>query len=349
MCYNVLMDKDILQRYFFIGLFLLVSVLVFFLFLPFLEVLILSTIFAVVLYPIYDKTNVKLKNKPGISALLVIFGFAVVIILPLFLVISLVLGESKDLYLVLTGDAPINYLDKITAAIENPIKSFYPSFDLNISEYASSMVNWLTGHFSTILSSVISIVTGIVLIFISLYFFLKDGAKFKKILVDFSPLSDKHDQEIFTKVKQTIRATVSGVVLVAVIQGILAGVGMMIFGVPNAFLWGSISAVASLVPGLGTALVFIPAVAYMLIIDNTPFAIGLLLWGVLVVGLVDNFLTPYLYSRGAEIHQLLMLFAVLGGLFSFGPIGFLFGPIILALFFALIDIYQSIILKERSL
>ncbi|MSU45193.1 MAG: AI-2E family transporter [Candidatus Zambryskibacteria bacterium] len=343
------MDKDILQRYFFVGIFLLVSVLVFFLFLPFLEVLILSVIFAVVLHPIYQRVNKKFNNKPGLAALVVIFAFAVVIILPLFLIISLVLGESKDLYLVLTGDAPIDYIDKITLAIENPIKSFYPSFNLNISEYASSVVDWLTGHFSTILSSVISIVTGVVLIFISLYFFLKDGAKFKEILVDLSPLSDKHDEKIFIKVKQTIRATVSGVVLVALIQGILAGVGMLIFGVPNAFLWGSISAVASLVPGLGTAIVFIPAVIYMFIIGNTAFAVGLLLWGFLVVGLVDNFLTPYLYSRGAEIHQLLMLFAVLGGLLSFGPIGFLFGPIILALFFALIDIYQSIVSKEKSL
>ena len=97
--------------------------------------------------------------------------------------------------------------------------------------------------------------------------------------------------------------------LVAVVQGVLTGIGMKIFGVPNATLWGSISAIASLVPGLGTAIVFFPAISYMYIIGNTFSAIGLTLWGVLIVGLVDNFLTPYLYSRGAEIHQLLMLFA----------------------------------------
>lgn len=343
------MDKNIIQRFFFVGIFLAVSVLVFFLFLPFMEVLILSTIFAVVLHPIYERINKNLKNKPGLSALIVIFCFAVVIILPLFLILTLVLGESKDLYLVLTGSTPVDYIEKITAVIEQPIQNYYPAFNLDIGAYASSLVDWLTGHFSTILSSVITIVTGIVLIFISLYFFLRDGAKFKEILIDLSPLNDKNDEEIFEKVKQTIRATVSGVVLVSLIQGLLAGVGMMIFGVPNAFLWGSISAVASLVPGLGTAIVFIPAVIYMFVIGNTAFAIGLLLWGFLVVGLVDNFLTPYLYSRGAKIHQLLMLFAVLGGLLTFGPIGFLFGPIILALFFALIDIYQAIVAKNKSL
>jgi predicted PurR-regulated permease PerM len=130
---------------------------------------------------------------------------------------------------------------------------------------------------------------------------------------------------------------------------ILAGIGMWVFGIPNPTLWGSISAVASLVPGLGTALIFIPAVAYTYIAGNIPNAIGLLLWGTLIVGLVDNFLTPYLYSRSVDIHQLIMLFAVLGGLVVFGPIGFIFGPIVLAIFFSLIDIYQDIILEAKSL
>jgi predicted PurR-regulated permease PerM len=103
------------------------------------------------------------------------------------------------------------------------------------------------------------------------------------------------------------------------------------------------------VPGLGTAIVFIPAIAYMYFTGSIPHAIGLLLWSTLIVGLVDNFLTPYLYSRSVEIHQLLMLFSVLGSIALFGPIGFIFGPILLSLFFALIDIYQSIILKKNSL
>ena len=118
---------------------------------------------------------------------------------------------------------------------------------------------------------------------------------------------------------------------------------------PNAILWGSISAIASLVPGLGTAIVFIPAVAYMFILGNTAFAIGLIVWGVVVVGLVDNFLTPYLYSREIEVHPLITLFAVLGGLIVFGPIGFIFGPLVVALFFSLIEIYQGIISKNKNL
>lgn len=342
------MDKDILQKYFFTGLLLVVSVVILFIFLPFLEVLVLSTIFSVVLTPLHRKITKILKGREGTSALIVVLIFAVLVMVPFIFLTMQVLGESRDIYVQLTSASDIDYIQKVTTVIEQPIQRFFPDFSVDIGGFASLAADWITAHLSAILSSVLSIVTGIILIFISLFFFLRDGGKFKEILIGLSPLNDKYDEQIFTKVKQTITSTTIGVLLIAVVQGVLAGLGMWIFGVPNFTLWGSVSAVASLVPGLGTAIIFIPAVAYMLIIGNTAYAVGLILWGGIIVGTIDNFLTPYLYSRGVEIHQLLMLFAVLGGLVVFGPIGFIFGPIVLALFFALIDIYQNIILKKNS-
>lgn len=341
------MDKDILQRYFFVTSLFLVTVLIFFIFLPLLEVLILSTIFAVVLNPLHRKLTKELNNKSGFAALIVIVLFAIIIIVPTFFLVTNILSESRDLYFQLANRTEADSIDKITELIETPVQNFFPSFTLDVGEYVSSGTDMIVNHFSSIVTSVFNIVTAIVLIFISLFFFLRDGTQFKKILVGLSPLDNKYDEHIFSKVKLTIVATVKGVLLVAIVQGILAGIGLWLFGVPNPTLWGSVSAVASLVPGLGTAIVFIPAVVYMFIQGNTFFAIGLLLWGFVIVGLVDNFLTPYLYSRGVEINPLIMLFAVLGGLSFFGPIGFIFGPIIVALFFSLIEIYQTIILGKN--
>jgi predicted PurR-regulated permease PerM len=343
------MDRNSLQIYFFVGLLLTATVLVASLFLPFLEVIVLSSIFGVVLTPLHRKITNFLGGRNGISAFIVVILFAVVIITPTIFLTMKVFEESKGIYSQLTNESEIDYIQKVTNVIEKPIQKVNPDFSVNISQYAGASADWITGHLSTILSSVIGMFTGIILIFISLYFFLKDGEKFKNILIDLSPLKDKYDEEIFVRIKQTIHATVRGVLLVAVVQGILSGIGLWVFGIPNPTLWGSISAVASLVPGLGTAVVFIPAVAYMYIAGNIPFAIGLLLWGALIVGLVDNFLGPYLYSKGGDVHQLIMLFAVLGGLSAFGPIGFIFGPLIISLFFALIDIYQNIILDSKSL
>jgi predicted PurR-regulated permease PerM len=343
------MDRSYLQTYFFVGLLLIATVLVFALFSPFLEVLVLSSIFGVVLTPLHRRIANKIGGRNGLSAFIVVILFAVVVITPAVFLTTQVFNESKGIYTQLTSESQIDYIQKLTTSIEKPIQKFIPDFKVNIGEYAGVFADWITGHLSTILSSVINIVTGIVLIFISLYFFLKDGKKFKDILINLSPLKDKYDDEIFIKIKQTINSTVRGVLLVAVVQGVLSGIGMWVFGIPNATLWGSISAIASLVPGLGTAVVFIPAVLYMYIAGNVPFAIGLLLWGALIVGLVDNVLGPYLYSKGTEVHQLIMLFAVLGGLSVFGPIGFIFGPLIIGLFFALIDIYQNLIMDNKSL
>ncbi len=343
------MDRNSLQTYFFVGLLLIATVLVASLFLPFLEVIVLSSIFGVVLTPLHRKIANNIGGRRGIAAFLVVLLFAVVVITPSIFLTMKVFDESKGIYVQLTDSSEIDYIQKITNVIEAPVQKINPDFSVNISQYAGVSADWITGHLSTILSSVFGIFTGIVLIFISLYFFLKDGEKFKNILIDLSPLKDKYDEEIFIRIKQTIHATVRGVLLVAVVQGILAGIGLWVFGIPNPTLWGSISAIASLIPGLGTAVVFIPAVAYMYIAGNVPFAIGLLLWGGLIVGLVDNFLGPYLYSKGGDVHQLIMLFAVLGGLSAFGPIGFIFGPLIISLFFALIDIYQNIILDNKSL
>jgi predicted PurR-regulated permease PerM len=336
------MDKDALQRYFFIGFLLAVSIVVLLIFLPFLEVLVLSTIFGVVLTPVHRKLSDSMGKRDGVAAFLVVILFAFIVIIPSTFLATQILSESKDVYGQLTNHGNTDYIQKVTTAIEGPIQKIYPSFSIDVGDLSAAAADWITSHLSSIFSRVLSIATGIFLIFISLFFFLRDGRKFKATLVELSPLNDKYDEQIFEKLKHAVTATVKGVILVAVVQGFLAGLGLAIFGVPHATLWGSISAVASLVPGLGTAIVFIPAIAYMYFTGSIPHAIGLLLWSTLIVGLVDNFLTPYLYSRSVEIHQLLMLFSVLGSIA-------LFGPILLSLFFALIDIYQSIILKKNSL
>ncbi len=337
------MDKKSLQLYFFIAILLISLGLVFSLLLPFIEVLVLSSIFGVVLSPFHQKIVNELGGKRGLAAFVVVMLFGVVIITPSVFLTIKVFNDTRGIYSELTNPSEINYIQKVTDAIETPVQKYYPAFRINIGSTAGTIAGWLTGHITSILSKVFNIVVGIILIFITLFFFLKDGIKFKKILVDLSPLDDKYDEEIFNKVKNTVNATVKGVILIAIAQGILSGIGLWIFGIPNPALWGTVSAIASLVPGLGTAIVFIPAVLYMYISGNGAFAIGLALWGGLLVGLVDNFLGPYLYSKGSEIHSIIMLFAVLGGISVFGPIGFLFGPLIISLFFALIDIYKNIV------
>ena len=120
-------------------------------------------------------------------------------------------------------------------------------------------------------------------------------------------------------------------------------VGIWIFGIPNATLWGSIAAIAALIPSVGTSLVVLPGVLYLFLFGERFAALGLMIWGMTAVGLIDNILGPHLMKRGIAIHPFFILLSVLGGLGLFGPVGFLIGPLILALLFALLDIYAKVI------
>ena len=133
----------------------------------------------------------------------------------------------------------------------------------------------------------------------------------------------------------------------ALIQGILTAVGFALFGVPNPTLWGSVAAIAALVPSVGTALVLFPAILFLYWSGAALSALGLLLWGATAVGLIDNFLGPKLAGRGMRLHPFLILLSILGGIALFGPIGFLLGPLVLSMLFVLLEIY-SVINKEHE-
>jgi predicted PurR-regulated permease PerM len=186
----------------------------------------------------------------------------------------------------------------------------------------------------------VGVVLKFFLLIIAFYFFLRDGTRLRRVAVELSPLGDEYDEQIIGKVKQTINSVVKGFLLVAIVQGVLVGIGLAIFGVPKAALWGSAAVFSALVPGVGTALITIPAVIYLWAMGKVLAAIGLFVWAALLVGLVDNLLAPVLYSRGGVSHPFLMFLAVFGGLSLFGPVGFILGPIFLSLLFALVEIYR---------
>jgi predicted PurR-regulated permease PerM len=154
------MDKDILQRYFFVTSLFLVTVLIFFIFLPFLEVIILSTIFAVVLNPLYKKLSKWFGGHRGFSAFILILLFAIVIMVPVFFLAKTVLGESRSIYSQLTSGSEFDYINKINHLVEKPIQRFYPDFKFEVQAYASSGADLIASHFGSIVSSVFNMVTG---------------------------------------------------------------------------------------------------------------------------------------------------------------------------------------------
>jgi predicted PurR-regulated permease PerM len=145
-----------------------------------------------------------------------------------------------------------------------------------------------------------------------------------------------------------VRSVTTGVVFVAIIQGVLAAIGFAVFGIERAALWGAFGAILAMMPGIGTFAVMVPGIVFLFLTSSTFNAVGLLIWTILMIVLVDNLLGPQLMSRGNKLHPFIILTSVLGGVSAFGPIGFIVGPVIVTLFVVLLEVYNQYIAKDSK-
>ena len=334
------MKTHTLEIGFFIVLIVGVLLLTFFIFQPYIGALFLAIVFAILFYPVYEffVNKIKLKSNKAVASLLTVLIMIFTILVPLIFFGSLIFQEAVVL---VNNNSEILSGDKMIA-VKNYIENIIP-VSVDVAGYAQKGLGVVVSNLGSFFAGFLQMTVNVFLIIIALFFFLRDGTKFKERLVVLSPLSDNYDEGILEKVRVAINSVVRGALTVAIIQGILTAVGFLIFNVPNPALWGGVTVVASLIPILGTALVILPAVAYLFISGYTVLAIGLLLWGVLVVGMVDNFLRPKLIERDVKIHPFLILLSVFGGIEYFGPMGFIAGPVVLSLLLALFEIYPSIL------
>jgi predicted PurR-regulated permease PerM len=224
--------------------------------------------------------------------------------------------------------------------------SFFSVGPLELDQYTKQGLGWLIQHLDTVFSRVSMMMIDIFVLLIALYYLFKDGHKLKKSVITLSPLQDVYDETIFRKLELAINSVVRGNLFVGLVQGSLTAIGLTIFGVPNPILWGSITAIAALVPGFGTSLVLVPAVLFLFFTGASTPAMGLFVWWIIAVALVDNVLGPKLVGHGSQLHPFLILLSVLGGVSFFGPLGFLFGPLSLSLLFASLEVHSSVH-KER--
>ena len=175
--------------------------------------------------------------------------------------------------------------------------------------------------------------------FFSLYYFLIDGHRIIKKAMYLSPLKDKYESELADKFSSMVSATLKGTIIVGTVQGVLGGIMFAIAGVQSFIIWAVVMIILSIIPAIGSGLVWAPVGIVMLLIGKTWQGIFILLFGSIVISFIDNLLRPKLVGNDVEMHPLLVFFATLGGLISFGIIGFVIGPVIMALFLALWEIY----------
>lgn len=337
-----------IENIFFFGLFGFVGYLIWRIVSPFFVALALAAIIAVVWYPIFARiVRVMPRKNKALASLISVFLITVTIFAPLFVLGYLLFVQIAAFYEATTaaGTAQVtNTLGELT----NALNQFLPGFSFDVAGYLKQMAGWLVSHFGDIFAGTASTVFMLFIMLIALYYMLKDGSEITQGLVRMSPLQDAEDAHILKRLSISIRSVMLGTLAVALVQGILTAVGFTIFGMEQPILWGSVAAVAALIPGVGTSIVFVSAVVLLLSSHAYGVALGLGIWGVFAVGLIDNLLGPYLMGRGAELHPFMVLMSVLGGVALFGPLGFLLGPVALSLFSVLLELYSLHVRRNKK-
>lgn len=324
-------------------------ILTFFILKPFLATLALAAICAVVLHPVYKKISKLIGNHEAIAASITVILSIICIIIPLTLLGTQMVREAIQLYGSFSQvedkqSSLILVIDNIGQTSERFIPgtgNYFANISSNITIYIKQALAWLIGNLGQALSSASVLLLDLFIFFMCFYYLLKDGEWLKKSIIKLSPLDDTDDETVFKRLESSVNSIIKGNLVIAFVQGILMAIGFYLFGLPNGVLWGSVAIIASLVPRIGTAIVLVPAVLYLFVIGNTTQAIGLAVWGTLIVGLIDNIMGPKLIGKHLQLHPVFVLLSVLGGLVLFGPIGIFLGPLVISLLFALLSVYSK--------
>ncbi|RXM50664.1 MULTISPECIES: AI-2E family transporter [unclassified Chryseobacterium] len=297
-----------------------------------------SVLGAITIYVVCRKYNFYLQEekkwKPSLAAFVLMFASLIVLILPIYFIADLIIDKL--------GNAQA-YMDKFNVFLDKIHSYIYDKvgFDILSQENMNKLKNFV-GKFSTsALSGTFNTLTVVMSMYFILYFMLEKPRLFEKILTNSAPLKRSNVSLLGEKLRKLIMANAIGIPVVAIGQGIVSLIGYLIFGAPGAVLLFALTAAASVIPVVGTAIVYVPVCIFMIAEGNTAQGIGLAIYCVVVVGLTDNLLRFTLLKKLENIHPLNTVFGIIMGMNLFGFMGLIFGPILISLTLLLIQVYRN--------
>lgn len=345
-----------IQSGFFFGLVIALGIISLLLFLPFFYAIFWAGIIAIMLYPFYAWLNKHL-NHEVISAIISVILSIIVLVIPLVLVISLLAFETANLVGNILSSGYVEKINEFSNQLNSPILE--PIIDPIVERIRTDWSTEIATFAKNISSSLFDAITAftqnlgwfLFLFFImlyTLYYFFKDGKRMLERLMYLSPLGDSYEKMLFNRFTSTTRATLKSNLIIGLVQATLGWILFATTGVSGAFVWAVIMLVVSIIPAIGSVLVWGPIGFIMIFTGNIWQGIVILLIGGLLISTIDNFLRPYLVGKDIQMHPLFVLFSTLGGIIIFGPSGFIIGPILMALFLAVINMYSHYYKRELS-
>jgi predicted PurR-regulated permease PerM len=318
---------------------------------PFLKPLLLGALLAGLFHPLYRWITKVMGGRRSLGAAVTLLVLLVLGLGPVSAFLGIVLQQALTM-----SDQALPWLNQHLGAATTfnvqewvvkrspALAKYMPSQEQLLEQVGTAAKTtgaFLVGFASRMTATTFAFLIDLFVMLYAMFFFFRDGHRILERIFYYTPLSDEDETRMFTQFASITRATVKGTLVIGIIQGGLAGIAFWVAGIEGAALWGTIMTVLSIIPGIGAALVWVPAVIILFITGQNLTAILLAAWCAAVVGTVDNFLRPVLVGRDAKMPDLLILIGTLGGLFLFGPIGFIVGPIVCGLFLTVWDIYGT--------
>jgi predicted PurR-regulated permease PerM len=312
---------------------------------PFIYVLLWASVLAIIFSPVQRWLTEK-TGKPGVAATLSLLSVILLFVIPVGLLGVVLAGELHDL----ASTEPVKIQEYLQQQAQgDKVRHFldfarrYVDIDKVISAdairgYAQKASSIVISQTMTVIGGALGILVNLFLVLYTTVFLLQDGRSFVDRMVKLLPLEPDTAVKLVERTREILKASVFGVMAIAVIQGLLGTAIFMILGLPSPILWGALMVLTALVPVAGTGIIWVPTALFLAATDHWAKAIILVAWGLLVIGMADNLLRPRLVGKKIQMHALLVFFAVLGGLQVFGFLGVLLGPVVLAMATSLLDV-----------
>jgi len=321
---------------------------------PFVHNIFVAIILASLLHPFHQRLRTKLKGRDVVAALVSTVLVTLLIILPMFLFTGALIGQAAKSLNALQTWLKAAHLetwlkDDSFAPYVNWLNEAFPWLEFDLSKVdirgglldLSKNLGQITIDLGTrLLGNFIGVLLDFLIMLFVLFFLFLDGESMLVQLKHLSPLHDAQEDRILRKLRDVARSVVVGSFLVAICQGVVGGLGLAIVGIPALF-WGAMMGFASLVPVVGTLLIWGPAALYLLIVGDWKGALIITGWGAIIVSGIDSFVRPMLMKGQAQMSTFWVFLSIIGGIKYFGPLGILYGPMILALAMVMLSIYAD--------
>lgn len=331
------MEELISKKIWALVILIILGILTFLLLKPILLSIILGLILAFIFTPLYNRLNSKIKSK-NLSVFIICTFLILLLIIPIWFLTPIAINQSFKLYLFAQKTdfiSPITNLLPQSFSSESLVSELRPI----IQNFISKSIQELMTFFSNLILNSPKLLLHFSVVLFTFFFALRDNKELVLYIKTLMPFSENIKQRLFSASKGIATSVIYGQFIVGILQGVIVGISLFIFKVPNSLLLSLFSCILGVFPIIGVPLIWVPVVIYFLTIGNTFAAIGVLIFGVFA-STIDNFIRPFIVSKKTEIPSSIILIGMIGGVFMFGILGLILGPLILAYSLVMIEIYR---------